>query len=420
MARRREGIEGRSGRVAVVAALAVLAAALAPHVLDAGWTSVVALAGLMAIGLAAFSRGKELPPAAPEPPEPSRLDAAAGDLSHEGLAAALPDPVIVFDRSGFAVHANPAAVAAFGAFPARLSLPLRFRAPEMQALIEESVTKRRAVAGEYAERVPLERVFRVTAAPVGAEGLYWALSFQDWSEARRTDRMRADFVANASHELRTPLASIAGFVETLRGPARNDAPARERFLGIIGEQTARMSRLIDDLLSLSRLETKPFLDLSGKVDLHAVVRDVVDSLAPLAEESGVEVAVVLGTEGEDGGAAGGFLVGGSRDELFQVVENLVENACNYGASGKRVEVSLAHEAGVVLTVRDWGPGILPEHLPRITERFYRADAASSRAKRGTGLGLAIVKHIATRHHARMSVTSQPGEGASFRLHFPAP
>jgi two-component system, OmpR family, phosphate regulon sensor histidine kinase PhoR len=400
--------EAWGGSLAAGAAvLGVLAVALAGSLADAAWTWTVAF-GALAVFVLLLRRSRS--PAA-APPEDAASENAA--LEPKGLAAALPDPVIVFDANGFVVTTNPAAQAAFGALPPGLSLPLRFRAPEVQALVEEAVAGNRAVSGEYAERVPLERVFRVTAAPAG--GRFWALSFQDWSEARRTDRMRADFVANASHELRTPLASIAGFVETLRGPAKNDAAAREKFLGIIGEQTARMSRLIDDLLSLSRLETRPFLDLSTPVDLVGVARDVADSLKPLADESGVRVELALVPED------GRFAVGGSRDELFQVLENLVENACNYGSSGGRVEIRLEREAsGVALAVRDWGPGIAAEHLPRITERFYRADTASSRTKRGTGLGLAIVKHIATRHHARMAIRSEPGQGASFRLHFPLP
>jgi len=343
-----------------------------------------------------------------------RVDEPLAQLPTRTLAAAVPDPLIVFDANGLLVYANPAASAAFGALPVGLALPLRFRAPEMQRLIEEAAGGRIAPDDgetEYVERGPLERSFRVSAAPLGGD--LRVLVFRDLGEARRIDRMRADFVANASHELRTPLASIAGFVETLRGPARNDTAARERFLGIIQDQTARMARLIDDLLSLSRLETKPYLDLDRPVDLAAVVRDVVQALGPLAAETGVKVDTDL--------PAAPVQVGGSRDELFQVVANLIENACKYGASGGRVAVALERERAdeVRLSVTDWGPGIAEEHLPRITERFYRADVASSRAKGGTGLGLAIVKHIVTRHRARLSIRSRPGEGATFSVHFAA-
>ena len=336
--------------------------------------------------------------------------AALDAVSAGRLADSLPDPVIAMDGAGFLLHANPAAQDAFGALRPGLSLPLRFRAPEMQALVEK-VLSGNPYAGvvEYAERVPLEREFRVSAATL-APGLH-LLFFRDPGEARRIDRMRADFVANASHELRTPLAAIAGFVETLRGPAREDAKARDRFLSIIQEQTSRMSRLIDDLLSLSHLESRPFLDLHQTIDLREVVTDVREALAPLAGENGVAIETEM--------AQGAFEVGGSRDELFQVLANLVENACKYGASGGRVRIALERgQAGEIeLSVRDWGPGIPPEHLPRITERFYRADVAASRAKRGTGLGLSIVKHIASRHQARLRVESVLGEGSTFNLVF---
>ncbi|HEV7252863.1 MAG TPA: ATP-binding protein [Mesorhizobium sp.] len=401
--------------------LAWLAGAFALALLGLGlyeggaWAFVAAL-GAALLASVSLRRVRHAAPARDiaAPPDGTRADEPLASLPTRTLAAAVPDPLVVFDPNGLLVYANPAAAAAFGALPVGLALPLRFRAPEMQRLIEDAAGGRTALEDgetEYVERGPLERSFRVSAALVGED--LRVLVFRDLGEARRLDRMRADFVANASHELRTPLASIAGFVETLRGPARNDAAARERFLGIIQEQTARMARLIDDLLSLSRLETKPYLDLDRPVDLAAVVRDVVQALSPLAAETGVKVEVSL--------PAVPVEVGGSRDELFQVVANLIENACKYGASGGRVAVALAREGAdeVRLSVTDWGPGIAEEHLPRITERFYRADVASSRAKGGTGLGLAIVKHIVTRHRARLSIRSRPGDGATFSVHFPA-
>jgi two-component system phosphate regulon sensor histidine kinase PhoR len=226
--------------------------------------------------------------------------------------------------------------------------------------------------------------------------------------------MRADFIANASHELRTPLASIAGFIETLRGPARNDATARDQFLQIMQNQTGRMARLIDDLLSLSRLEMKPYLKPGTEVDLRQTIDSVIDSLAPLASENGVVI--------ERDFAAGPLVVPGDRDELFQVFENLLENACKYGQSGGHVTVSIADGEdgqGVDVSIRDYGPGIAEEHIPRITERFYRVDVESSRTQKGTGLGLSIVKHILTRHNARLSIKSEVGKGAAFTVHLPA-
>ncbi len=337
-------------------------------------------------------------------------------LSGEYLAAAVTDPLIVFDRTAEVVHANAAALAAFGALAPGLPLPLMFRAPEMQTLLDAVLSGSVASdAIDYVEKLPMERVYRVDATSVGHGTGLFVLAFRDQSEARRIDRMRADFIANASHEMRTPLASIAGFIETLRGPARNDAVAREQFLQIMQNQTERMSRLIDDLLSLSRLEMKPFRRPGTMVDLRQTLESVIDSLAPLARDSGIVV--------ERDYPAGALEVPGDRDELFQVFENLLENACKYGRSGGRVVVSAAPgrdgpEPTLDVTVRDFGPGIAEEHIPRVTERFYRIDQQSSRAQKGTGLGLSIVKHILTRHNARLSIRSEPGKGAAFTVHLP--
>lgn len=337
-------------------------------------------------------------------------------LNAENLAAAVPDPLVICDARGTVVYANKVAAAAFSGLSAGTSLVLRFRAPEMQALIARLLSEGRSASIDYAERVPVERWFRVTASPVGDTGELHVLVFKDQSETRRIDRMRADFIANASHELRTPLASVAGFIETLRGPARNDPAAREQFLEIMQNQTARMARLIDDLLSLSRLEMKPFIDPSDKLDLRPLLDSVIDALNPLAADFGVRIERDFG----DSPA----IVSGDRDELIQVFENLLENACKYGQSGERVLVSIdragGFEGGIDVAVRDFGPGIPEEHIPRLTERFYRVDVETSRGQKGTGLGLAIVKHILTRHHARLTVRSAPGEGSTFTVHFPQP
>ncbi|MIL09955.1 two-component sensor histidine kinase, partial [Salmonella enterica subsp. enterica] len=252
---------------------------------------------------------------------------------------------------------------------------------------------------------------RVSGSSVGDDGLF-VLVFKDQSEVRRIDRMRADFIANASHELRTPLASVAGFIETLRGPARDDPKAREQFLEIMQTQAGRMARLLDDLLSLSRLEMKPRLDGGQRVDLGSVVTAVVDALAPMADEAKVAVQVKLPDQP--------VIVTGDRDELLQVVQNLVENACKYGRTGQRVIIELGRDAegGAELSVTDFGRGIAAEHIPRITERFYRIEAQNGRPEKGTGLGLAIVKHILARHNARLLVQSEPDKETRFSVHFP--
>jgi two-component system, OmpR family, phosphate regulon sensor histidine kinase PhoR len=332
------------------------------------------------------------------------------------LAAAVQDPLYIFDANGDVVYSNETASAAFGPVASGVPLQLKFRAPEMHDFIG------RVMQGgggpfviDYAERVPIERAYRVSAMPIGRETGLFVLLFKDQSEARRIDRMRADFIANASHELRTPLASIAGFIETLRGPAREDPKARETFLQIMHDQTSRMARLIDDLLSLSRLEVKPYGRPGQKLDLVPLAAGVRDALAHLAKESGVTIELEAPETPVE--------VAGHQDELVQVLENLVENACKYGSSGGRVVISVAgggRNRERTITVTDFGPGIAEEHIPRITERFYRVDVDTSRAQKGTGLGLAIVKHILTRHGARLSIRSKVGEGSSFTVHFPPP
>lgn len=337
----------------------------------------------------------------------------AAQLTADDLATAVDDPLLVFDHRGTVLRVNPACAVAFPGLGAGTSLSLRFRAPEMLELVRRVTTHNRAGAIDYLERVPVERWFRVSVSPAGAGGTLFVMTLRDQSEIRRIDRMRADFIANASHELRTPLASVAGFIETLRGPARNDLAARDQFLQIMQSQTDRMARLIDDLLSLSRLEMKANLSPSDRIDVRPVIESTVDALRPLAEDNGVAIVAKLGEQPA--------VVAGARDELIQVFENLIENACKYGRSGGAVDVTLTQpgkQGGVDVTVRDHGPGIPEEHIPRLTERFYRVDVETSRGQKGTGLGLAIVKHILTRHNARLTIESRPGEGAAFTVHFP--
>jgi two-component system phosphate regulon sensor histidine kinase PhoR len=273
---------------------------------------------------------------------------------------------------------------------------------------------------EYSERVPLDRWFETIVVPVKRQPNpsrpdLVLMTFHDLTPLRRVEEMRADFVANASHELRTPLAALSGFIETLQGSAREDAKARERFLAIMQEQARRMARLIDDLLSLSRIELNAHRRPDALVDLAPIVRQVVDGLETLARDRGVTVHVE---------AARAMTVPGDRDELVRVFENLVENALKYGAPGKRVDVTLTpHESAegepeAQVAIRDYGPGIAPEHLPRLTERFYRVDVTESRAQGGTGLGLALVKHILNRHRGRLSIESKLGAGATFTVQLP--
>ena len=245
----------------------------------------------------------------------------------------------------------------------------------------------------------------------GAKEPVFLLAFHDLTEAKRTDQMRSDFIANASHELRTPLASLSGYIETIKGPARKDEKAIDRFTDVMLDQAQRMTRLVNDLLSLSRIEMQSHVRPSEMVDLTEVVTTVIDSLKAVASQSKIRI------EFENPGKVP---VLGDRDELVQVFENLVENACKYGEDGKKVIVALDvnDQTGTILaSVKDFGPGIALEHQRRITERFYRVDVERSRAKQGTGLGLAIVKHILNRHGTKLNVQSRPDEGATFLIRF---
>jgi two-component system, OmpR family, phosphate regulon sensor histidine kinase PhoR len=335
-----------------------------------------------------------------------------------GVFEALTLPAFIANRQAQMLISNRAAKLSFGDMMEGTPLYLKFRLPEMRNAFERVMKTGAPVHFEYHERVPIERWFRVDVSPlidVVSNITGCLFLFRDTSESRNIERMRTDFVANASHELRTPLASLTGFIETLRGPARDDTKAREHFLSIMQVQASRMSRLIDDLLSLSRLEMRPFADLSHAVDLALIAKQVIDTLGPVSQDSGVEIIADL--------PKATFIINGIRDELIEVMENLIENACKYGRSGKRVIVSLKHGSGIdegsiLLGVQDFGPGIAQEHIPRLTERFYRADSGHDPAQKGTGLGLAIVKHILSRHQSRLSIRSHIGKGSQFIAHFP--
>ena len=234
----------------------------------------------------------------------------------------------------------------------------------------------------------------------------------DLTTIRRSEQMRADFVANASHELRTPLAAVSGFIDTLRGHAKDDEAAREQFLEIMATETARMRRLINDLLSLTRIEMNEHVKPQGRVDLESPVRQAVAALIPLAAEDGITVTVEA--------APGLPPVAGDADELVQLFQNLVHNAIKYGREEGQVTITLGEADGqVVAAGRDDGEGIAPAAIPRLTERFYRVDVKRSRDTGGTGLGLAIVKHIVSRHQGRLSIESKLGEGSVFSVLLPA-
>jgi len=372
-----------------------------------GWAAMVAI--LVAILPAFFTRD---PAIAPLAPKDVAVEIDRDPLSEVRAAfAGFDSPVFLLDRGGYVLFHNSSAAHAFGEIRDGQHVSARIRLPAVLDMIRDSLESGNTGTIEYSAMLPSESVYLVRLIKAQGEADFYVLIFRDISETRRIDRMRSDFIANASHELRTPLASLRGFIETLMGPARNDQKAHEKFLGIMQEQVMRMSRLVDDLMSLSRLELKARLAPHDSVDLVPLIGSVCDALAPLARDVGVEIVKTL--------PATPVVVTGDRDELTQVFENLIENACKYGQDGKKVDVAIVAEPDqpVEVSVRDYGPGIPDEHVPRLTERFYRVNVESSRSKKGTGLGLAIVKHILTRHRARLIIRSEVGQGSAFTVRF---
>lgn len=346
------------------------------------------------------------------------LTRRADDALVGAVLSGLPDPVVALDAEGTVVAFNARATAIAPALRRGEPVSLGMRNPEVLGAIRRAGTSGEAQRAEFIVRVPVECWYEAVAVPVtpasDPANKLVLTTFHDLTPLRRSEEMRADFVANASHELRTPLAALSGFIETLQGPARDDAAARERFLAIMAAQANRMARLIGDLLSLSRIELNEHRRPDAEVDVVAIVRQVIDGLQTLARDREVEVRLSVPTER--------LVVRGDRDELLRLFENLVENALKYAASGKHVDVSLAVGEGapreVSIAVRDYGPGIASDHLPRLTERFYRVDVTASRAQGGTGLGLALVKHIVNRHGGRLTIESALGQGATFTVYLP--
>ncbi|WP_412179018.1 phosphate regulon sensor histidine kinase PhoR [Rhizobium sp. TRM95796] len=391
----------------------LMAAAGVAALIAAGTNSWVAVAVMTLAVLPSLAARAPVPAPAPAADEtPTAIDPLR---EVKAAFAGFDSPVYVLDLKANVLYQNPSAQHIFGPVDPGQHISVKVRMPVVADMIRDALASGRNGQVEFAATVPSESVYlvrMVRAEPIDGAGAFYVLIFRDVSEARRIDRMRSDFVANASHELRTPLASLRGFIETLLGPAKNDVKAQERFLNIMLEQVTRMSRLVDDLMSLSRLELKARLAPGDEVDLVPLLGSVADALAPLAGDLGVEIRLHLPEEP--------VLVMGDRDELTQVFENLIENACKYGQEGKAVDIRLEPAAkgqAAHVTVADYGPGIAEEHVPRLTERFYRANVESSRSKKGTGLGLAIVKHILTRHRARLVIKSELGKGSAFTVRF---
>ncbi|HRJ64104.1 MAG TPA: ATP-binding protein, partial [Brevundimonas sp.] len=319
------------------------------------------------------------------------------------------------------------------------------RDPAVLEAVDEALFGGLTRTTDYAGMGAQTRHWRAVTQPLELtqSGPLALLVLRDETDVRRMELMRVDFLANASHELKTPLASLSGFIETLKGHARDDPKARDKFLDIMATQADRMSRLVSDLLSLSRIELNEHIPPAGRVDLARAAADVVDAVSVLSAERNV----VIELEDRDISAP----VNGDRDEILQVVQNLVDNAIKYSPSGGAVEIVIRPDIALdeasapwsggnrgdgatrlplvtpdretgqrfaAVTVRDHGPGMAREHLPRLTERFYRVEGQKSGERQGTGLGLAIVKHIVNRHRGGLTVESAPGHGAAFTAYFP--
>jgi two-component system, OmpR family, phosphate regulon sensor histidine kinase PhoR len=398
------------------------------------------------------------PPGRPEghgnapPMSIQSVEAAEADQDQPAFAAlvdSLPDPVMVVsarDAEDLSdrrlVFANLAARELLRIQAAGGPLVSAIRHPQVLEAVDESLFGGLNGEATYETGGAQDRFWRVLTrplAPAADRARLALLVIRDETDSRRNERMRADFLANASHELRTPLASLTGFIETLRGHARDDPDARERFLGVMAAQAARMARLIDDLMSLSRIELNEHIAPAGKVDVALVTLDVIDALAPLAAERRVKFEIRMAERGR-------AMITGDRDQILQVAQNLIDNALKFSPPGAVVEIDVVDdvtadaalapsrpgaarlsllspdlvggERFVVLRCADHGLGIAREHLPRLSERFYRVEGQKSGERLGTGLGLAIVKHIINRHRGGLAIESIEGEGATFTVYIP--
>ncbi len=363
-----------------------------------------------------------------------RDEATALAKSRQDILDALPDPLLLVDGKRRLVSANAAARDLFE-LTENLSLPANprhgsrdlarlIRDPRVLDAADQAIAQGKKTEARFTLPSPVERTFGALLVPLpeqARDGTALIVALHDLTERLKMDRMRADFVANASHELRTPLASVLGFTETLLGPAKNDLAAHEEFLGIMLKQANRMTRLIDDLLSLSRIELREHTRPTDAVNLEALVRSTAELLERQASERGAKIVLNF--------APGLPPAAADTGELSQVFHNLITNALKYGGENSKVditgEVSQTRPATMPgkgpclkVSVRDYGEGISKEFLPRLTERFYRVDTARSRSLGGTGLGLAIVKHIMSRHRGVLAIDSEIGKGSMFSVFLP--
>lgn len=341
---------------------------------------------------------------------------------YTSLVAAIPHPTVIIGEDERIVNANEAALEFFGKTIVGRNMMTAFRHPQLLSSIESCRRNRKASQIDFVMRSDIRDVsMRATVSSVQSEGAWVTMVFaEDVSHLMEAGKIRRDFVANVSHELRTPLTAILGYVETLQGPAKNDERARDRFLGTLEKEARRMTRLVHDLLSLSRVEQEERVRPHELTDLNAVVLSAIERVGATAEQANVTFQKNFEFEH--------LPIVGNPDQLGQIFTNLMENAVKYGGQDKTVTVKVAKTdydkslRGPSATVKiiDQGPGIAPFHIPRLTERFYRVDTHRSREMGGTGLGLAIVKHIVNRHRGRLKIDSIEGQGSCFAVTLPLP
>jgi two-component system phosphate regulon sensor histidine kinase PhoR len=341
----------------------------------------------------------------------TRLAGPPADAMAKSLIDALPEPAIVLAGDGTVLSFNGRAADLFGGLKQGVHISSAIRNPQVLGAVRDCGAGQRLQTVTFTERVPVERHMAATISMLGSPAAgpdvpAILLFLRDLTEQRRLDQLRSDFIANASHEIKTPLASLVGFIATLQGPARDDEGARDRFLAIMAKQAERMSRLIDNLMSLSRVEMRAHLKPQDPVRIVELVQQACDALEPMASEADITVAI--------NSKLNGVTVLGDKDELMQVFINLIHNGIKYGKRGGYVAVGIERvENGppaICITVADDGPGIATQHLPRLTERFYRVSDSPALERGGTGLGLAIVKHVVNRHRGELRINSREGVG----------
>ncbi len=341
-----------------------------------------------------------------------------------GIGAAMleqmPLPLLVITRKGRVAHANQFAFDLLPELTIRQHFSKIFDAPKFVAAVEAAIANGQTGRVRFTLEGGMDRFFvaHIGLLPSGSEfgkSIRVIVAIEERTTLLKSEQMRSDFIANVSHELRTPLATIIGYIETLQGHAKNDPEARERFLQVMAKQAGRMQNLVNDLMSLNRIEISEHKRPLDPVQIHPLVAEAIAAVQPLAEKLNTGIDVDLPHDLPK--------LRGEHDQLSQVLVNLLENAMKYGGGQQNVRLyqaaaDAAHPDQIGLVVQDFGAGLAPEHLGRLTERFYRVSVSKSRDQGGTGLGLAIVKHILNRHEGALEIRSTQGEGSRFTIWIP--